>query len=196
MNSTSDWVYMSWRDDLLRAYALSFASAIVVGGLAIGSSRPGSGKVATGRTRLWPLSLALWAAQSMWVVANTFAGLDLTARAKPSQFVMANLVTASIAGVVVLATSLGCAAACGRVSSWPRAASIVVLAWSIAGGFWAWCLADAYRWEARMQSTGLANNGLHQTRREGAAASRPVVEARLAGEAGCSTGNRWSRFTE
>ena len=32
------------------------------------------------------------------------------------------------------------------------------------------------------------NNGLHQTRREGAAASRPVVEARLAGEAGCSTG--------
>ena len=32
------------------------------------------------------------------------------------------------------------------------------------------------------------NNGLHQTRRVGVAASRPVVEARLAGEAGCSTG--------
>jgi hypothetical protein len=29
------------------------------------------------------------------------------------------------------------------------------------------------------------NNGLHQTRRVGAAASRPVVEARLAGEAEC-----------
>ena len=34
------------------------------------------------------------------------------------------------------------------------------------------------------QITVLANNGLHQTRREGAVASRPVVEARLAGEAG------------
>ena len=32
------------------------------------------------------------------------------------------------------------------------------------------------------------NKALHQTRRVGAAASRPVVEARLAGEAGCSTG--------
>ena len=32
----------------------------------------------------------------------------------------------------------------------------------------------------------LANNGLHQTRRGGVAAARPVVEARLAGEAGCS----------
>lgn len=31
----------------------------------------------------------------------------------------------------------------------------------------------------------LSNNGLHQTGREGAAASRPVVEARPAGEAGC-----------
>ena len=29
------------------------------------------------------------------------------------------------------------------------------------------------------------NNGLHQTRRGGAAAVRPVVEARLAGEAEC-----------
>ena len=29
-----------------------------------------------------------------------------------------------------------------------------------------------------------SNNGLHQTRRGGAVASRPVVEARLAGEAG------------
>ena len=36
----------------------------------------------------------------------------------------------------------------------------------------------------------LHNNGLHQTRRGGAAASRPVVEARLAGEAGCSTDQR------
>jgi hypothetical protein len=35
--------------------------------------------------------------------------------------------------------------------------------------------------------TSLDNNGLHQTRRVGAAASRPVVEARLAGEAECST---------
>ncbi len=34
----------------------------------------------------------------------------------------------------------------------------------------------------------LANNGLHQTGRGGAVASRPVVEARPAGEAGCSTG--------
>ena len=33
-----------------------------------------------------------------------------------------------------------------------------------------------------------SNNGLHQTRRGGAVASRPVVEARLAGEAGCWTG--------
>jgi hypothetical protein len=32
---------------------------------------------------------------------------------------------------------------------------------------------------------GPDNNGLHQTGREGAAASRPVVEARPAGEAGC-----------
>jgi hypothetical protein len=38
------------------------------------------------------------------------------------------------------------------------------------------------------QMTGLYNNGLHQTRRGGAVASRPVVEARLAGEAECSTG--------
>jgi hypothetical protein len=34
----------------------------------------------------------------------------------------------------------------------------------------------------------LANNGLHQTGRGGAVASRPVVEARPAGEAGCWTG--------
>ncbi len=33
--------------------------------------------------------------------------------------------------------------------------------------------------------TALPNNGLHQTRRGGVAASRPVVEARLAGEAKC-----------
>ena len=38
-----------------------------------------------------------------------------------------------------------------------------------------------------MSSTAPANNGLHQTRRGGAVASRPVVEARLAGEAGCWT---------
>ena len=31
----------------------------------------------------------------------------------------------------------------------------------------------------------LSNNGLHQTGRVGAAASRPVVEARPAGEAKC-----------
>ncbi len=36
--------------------------------------------------------------------------------------------------------------------------------------------------------TALPNNGLHQTRRGGVAASRPVVEARLAGEAKCCTG--------
>ena len=35
----------------------------------------------------------------------------------------------------------------------------------------------------------LHNNGLHQTRRGGAVASRPVVEARLAGEAECCTDN-------
>ncbi len=34
-------------------------------------------------------------------------------------------------------------------------------------------------------TSGLYNNGLHQTRREGAVASRPIVEARLAGEAEC-----------
>ena len=34
----------------------------------------------------------------------------------------------------------------------------------------------------------MANNGLHQTGRGGAVASRPVVEARPAGEAECSTG--------
>ena len=46
-----------------------------------------------------------------------------------------------------------------------------------------------------------SNNGLHQTGRGGAVASRPVVEARPAGEAGCSVGLRmrpapmaaWSR---
>jgi len=36
--------------------------------------------------------------------------------------------------------------------------------------------------------TAPSNNGLHQTRRGGAAASRPVVEARLAGEAECCAG--------
>ena len=39
--------------------------------------------------------------------------------------------------------------------------------------------------------TGLYNNGLHQTGRGGVAFAsrwRPVVEARPAGEAGCSTG--------
>ena len=38
--------------------------------------------------------------------------------------------------------------------------------------------------------TGLPNKGLHQTGREGVAlhSSRPVVEARPAGEARCSTG--------
>jgi len=33
-----------------------------------------------------------------------------------------------------------------------------------------------------------ANNGLHQTGREGAVASRPVVEARPAGEPECCAG--------
>ena len=40
------------------------------------------------------------------------------------------------------------------------------------------------------------NNGLHQTGREGAAVAsrwRPVVEARPAGEPGCSTDARWAR---
>ena len=32
---------------------------------------------------------------------------------------------------------------------------------------------------------GLSNNAMHQTRREGAVASRPVVEARLAGDCEC-----------
>ena len=36
--------------------------------------------------------------------------------------------------------------------------------------------------------SGRHNNGLHQTRRGGAAATRPVVEARLAGEAECYPG--------
>jgi hypothetical protein len=35
-----------------------------------------------------------------------------------------------------------------------------------------------------------SNNGLHQTGRGGAVASRPVVEARPAGEAECSAGYR------
>ena len=38
------------------------------------------------------------------------------------------------------------------------------------------------------KGTAPDNNGLHQTGREGAAASRPVVEARPAGEAGCYPG--------
>ena len=37
------------------------------------------------------------------------------------------------------------------------------------------------------ESTGPQNNGLHQTGRGGAVASRPIVEARPAGEAECST---------
>jgi len=37
------------------------------------------------------------------------------------------------------------------------------------------------------------NNALHLTRRRGVAASRPVVEGRLAGERECSTGLRVSR---
>ncbi len=41
------------------------------------------------------------------------------------------------------------------------------------------------------QSPAPQNNGLHQTRRGGAAASRPVVEARLAGEAECWAGEAW-----
>jgi len=36
-----------------------------------------------------------------------------------------------------------------------------------------------------------SNNGLHQTRRGGAAAARPVVEARLAAERECSTATGW-----
>ena len=36
--------------------------------------------------------------------------------------------------------------------------------------------------------TGLANNAMHQTRRVGASASRPIVEVRLAGDCECSTG--------
>ena len=40
--------------------------------------------------------------------------------------------------------------------------------------------------ERSHQITGASNNGLHQTRRGGAVASRPVVVARLAGEAECS----------
>ena len=38
------------------------------------------------------------------------------------------------------------------------------------------------------KGTAPSNNGLHQTGRGGAVASRPVVEARPAGEAGCCTG--------
>ena len=40
--------------------------------------------------------------------------------------------------------------------------------------------------------SGLPNKGLHQTGRGGAAAARPVVEARPAGEARCSTGSSGS----
>jgi len=43
---------------------------------------------------------------------------------------------------------------------------------------------------------GLHNNGLHQTGRGGAVASRPVVEARPAGEAGCSTGSAGPTFPD
>ncbi len=35
---------------------------------------------------------------------------------------------------------------------------------------------------------GPHNNAMHQTRRGGAVASRPVVEARLAGDCECCTG--------
>ena len=36
--------------------------------------------------------------------------------------------------------------------------------------------------------TGRYNNALHQTRRRGVAAARPVVEGRLAGERECCAG--------
>ena len=39
-----------------------------------------------------------------------------------------------------------------------------------------------------MRITRPSNNAMHQTRRGGAAASRPVVETRLAGDCECSTG--------
>ena len=40
-----------------------------------------------------------------------------------------------------------------------------------------------------------SNNAMHQTRREGVPASRAIVEARLAGDCGCSTGIAARRFT-
>ncbi len=43
----------------------------------------------------------------------------------------------------------------------------------------------------RARTTVPSNNGLHQTGRGGAVASRPVVEARPAGEAGCWTCTGW-----
>jgi hypothetical protein len=41
------------------------------------------------------------------------------------------------------------------------------------------------------QMTARHNKALHQTRRGGVPAARPVVEARPAGEAGCSTELWW-----
>jgi len=53
---------------------------------------------------------------------------------------------------------------------------------------------ERLRREMEPQSSGLPNKALHQTRREGAAASRPVVEARLAGEGWCYAGLSWRRM--
>ena len=52
------------------------------------------------------------------------------------------------------------------------------------------CALKAYRFPVATvaRNRQLSNNALHLTRRGGAVASRPVVEARLAGERECSTG--------
>ena len=46
--------------------------------------------------------------------------------------------------------------------------------------------------EASCPTSRPSNNALQLTRRVGAAAARPVVEARLAGEARCSADLRWA----
>ena len=61
----------------------------------------------------------------------------------------------------------------------------LALTWT--GSLW---LGNRYRLGMRgaAHNSRLSNNALHLTRRRGVAASRPVVEGRLAGERECSTG--------
>ena len=176
---------MNWREGLLAPYAASFLCAVLAGAVALGAPKEGRRWA-----RLWPAALIVWAGQAVWAIRHTFWAIDLAPGARASEFVLVNGFWASIAGIIVLAIAFGSAALSGRVASWPRAAAIVVIAWALVAGVWAWYLRGAFLWEARMNGTRLANNGMHQTGRGGVAlrSPRPVVEARPAGDAGCCAG--------